>query len=86
MMAARNNFFPCLSDSQFLFEGKEGFGPPFSFECLYLGLWARHWPQFGEQLASISTSPSIRIIEACISGASCNRKDQQVNKKVKHNT
>ena len=36
-----------------------------------------HWWQFGEQLASTSISPFIRIFEASTSGASCNQKDWQ---------
>ena len=45
-----------------------------------------HWWQFGEQLASTSTSPFIRIFEASTSGASCNQKDWQEKKKVKYDT
>ena len=40
----------------------------------YHGNGLGHWQQFGEQSASTSTTPSIRIIEASKSGASCNQK------------
>ena len=45
-----------------------------------------HWRKFGEISASTSTSPSIGIIEASTSGASCNQKDRQDDKRVKYDT
>ena len=45
----------------------------------YHGNELGYWRQFGEQLASTSTTPSIRIIEASKS-ASCNQKDRQEKK------
>ena len=52
----------------------------------YHGNGLGHWQQFGEQSASTSTTPSIRIIEASKSGASCNQKDRQKKKKAKYDT
>ena len=46
----------------------------------YHGNELGYWRQFGEQSASTSTTPSIRIIEASKSGASCNQKDRQEKK------
>ena len=47
----------------------------------YHGNELGYWRQFGEQSASTSTTPSIRIIEASKSGASCNQKDRQEKKR-----
>ena len=52
----------------------------------YHGNELGYWRQFGEQSASTSTTPSIRIIEASKSGASCNQKDRQEKKKAKYDT
>ena len=52
----------------------------------YHGNELGYWRQFGEQSASTSTTPSIRIIEASKSGASCNQKYRQEKKKAKYDT